>query len=46
MAHKSKRKKNNNRGETWCNYYPRRTKTKKEKLKSIEKKYKKDLTNE
>lgn len=41
MSHS--KKKNENRGNTWQGYYPRRTKTKREKEISIEKKYKKTL---
>lgn len=44
MSHKSKGNKSKSR-KTWEGYYPRKTKTKKEKLENLEKKYKKDLTN-
>lgn len=43
MAHK---KKNSDRGETWVGYYTRKTKTKKEKIESSERKHKKPLTKE
>lgn len=39
MANKHKPK-NEKRGDTWVGMYPRRTKTKKEKLESIERKHK------
>lgn len=44
MAHKSK-KQNSTPRKTWVGLYTRKTKTKKEKLESQRKKYKKDLTN-
>ena len=34
------------RGNTWRGLYPRKTKTKKEKIESIEKKHKKDYREE
>lgn len=43
----SKTKKNKeNRGETWVGYYSRKTKTKREKEISVEKKYKKKYEEE
>lgn len=43
MANK---KKNENRGNTWCGYYTRTTKNKKDKIKSAETKHKKNYARE
>lgn len=40
MANSKKKKKNPYRGETWVGLYPRKTKTKKEKIESSERKHK------
>lgn len=43
---KNKKKNNERRGETWVGYYPRKTKTKREKEISAEKKYKRRYEDE